>query len=84
VSEEYLTPADASEYLKRRFGIGAPRWLAKLRCIGGGPRYRRIGRRVLYKEQDLYNWASAQLGKFKGRPRKEAAALAPGSIWKAC
>jgi hypothetical protein len=30
--------------------------LAKLRCIGGGPEYLKLGRKVVYRRVDLANW----------------------------
>ena len=36
-------------------------WLAKLRCVGGGPRYAKIGRRVTYAESDLDAWREQYL-----------------------
>jgi predicted DNA-binding transcriptional regulator AlpA len=34
--------------------------LAKLRCLGGGPAYIKLGRRVLYRRADLSEWLSAR------------------------
>jgi predicted DNA-binding transcriptional regulator AlpA len=31
-------------------------WLTKLRCVGGGPRYAKLGRRVVYQDSDLDAW----------------------------
>ena len=38
----------------------SPRTLEKARVIGGGPRYRKFGRRVLYAVADLEAWANAR------------------------
>lgn len=52
----------ASDYLRARWGIvRAPSTLAKLACIGGGPRFRRAGKAALYAEADLDEWASSIL-----------------------
>ena len=82
--EEFLTPGDAARYLKRLFGIGAERWLSKLRSIGGGPIYRRFGKRILYNEQDLYNWATARVGEAQRSTSKGGGQLVRGSSRKAC
>jgi predicted DNA-binding transcriptional regulator AlpA len=42
-----------------RLGISAST-LAKLRCVGGGPVYAKLGRRVVYGERDLDDWADAR------------------------
>jgi hypothetical protein len=34
--------------------------LAKLRCLGGGPPYLKLGRKVLYRRADLADWLSAR------------------------
>lgn len=36
-------------------------YLAKLRCVGGGPRFHKFGRRVLYRQTDLMEWASDRI-----------------------
>ncbi|WP_129640821.1 MULTISPECIES: helix-turn-helix transcriptional regulator [Steroidobacteraceae] len=38
----------------------SPRTLEKLRTVGGGPRFRKLGRRVLYKLADLDAWSDAR------------------------
>jgi predicted DNA-binding transcriptional regulator AlpA len=37
--------------------------LAKLRWAGGGPKFIRVGRTVLYRVSDLENWLDAQTRK---------------------
>jgi hypothetical protein len=34
--------------------------LAKLRCIGGGPEYLKLGRKVAYRRADLAKWLNAR------------------------
>jgi hypothetical protein len=34
--------------------------LAKLRCIGGGPEFLKLGRKVLYRRADLAKWLNAR------------------------
>lgn len=45
-SDGLLLPAEAAQYLRL-----SPRTLEKLRTKGGGPRFARLGRRVLYFRQ---------------------------------
>lgn len=48
----YLTNDEAADYLRL-----SPRTLEKQRVIGGGPRFRKFGRRVMYARADLDAWA---------------------------
>lgn len=55
-------PQGASRYLWERHGIRrSKQTLAKLRCIGGGPVFRRAGKNVIYDETCLDSWAEAQI-----------------------
>jgi len=45
--QRYLTNDEAAEYLRL-----SPRTLEKQRVIGGGPRFRKFGRRVMYAVAD--------------------------------
>ena len=51
----YLTNNEAAEFLRL-----SPRTLEKQRVIGGGPRFRKFGRRVMYAVIDLEIWADAR------------------------
>jgi hypothetical protein len=51
-SLRYLNNAQAAAYLNL-----SPRTLEKQRVIGGGPRFRKFGRRVVYALADLEAWA---------------------------
>ena len=51
----YLTNDEAAAYLRL-----SPRTLEKQRVIGGGPRFRKFGRRVMYAVTDLEAWADAR------------------------
>ena len=53
--QRYLTNDEAAEYLRL-----SPRTLEKQRVIGGGPRFRKFGRRVMYALSDLEAWADAR------------------------
>lgn len=51
----YLTNEEAADFLRL-----SPRTLEKQRVIGGGPRFRKFGRRVMYAVADLETWADAR------------------------
>lgn len=56
----------ASIYLKEKWGIErTPGTLAKLACVGGGPRYQTVNRVPLYPESELDAWAEALLSPLK-------------------
>ena len=63
VGDRLLIRSEASEKLKEWFGpaghIG-PACLAKYAVTGGGPPYLKIGRRVAYREGDLFKWAKSR------------------------
>ena len=54
-SIRYLNNSEAAEFLRL-----SPRTLEKQRVIGGGPRFRKFGRRVMYAIDDLEAWANAR------------------------
>jgi len=58
-----VSRAEASTYLKAQFGISrTAATLAKLACVGGGPKYRRVGKRaVVYDLAELDAWAEKQI-----------------------
>ena len=49
----YLSSEEAGALLRV-----SPRTLEKFRVIGGGPRFRKFGRKVLYARSDLETWAN--------------------------
>jgi hypothetical protein len=51
----FLNNAEAAEFLRL-----SPRTLETQRVIGGGPRFRKFGRRVMYAIEDLEAWANAR------------------------
>jgi hypothetical protein len=58
-----LPPPAASNYLGNRLGRPiAVQTLAKWRVLGGGPAFRKAGRRVVYEVSSLDAWAAARLG----------------------
>jgi Helix-turn-helix domain len=54
-SSRYLTNSEAAAYLNL-----SPRTLENWRVLGGGPRFRKFGRRVIYAVDDLELWAVAK------------------------
>lgn len=59
----YLRRREAGEYLKRTYGFGACSTLAKIACVSNyGPKFRKVGRMVLYTVEDLDAWARARIG----------------------
>ena len=53
--QRYLTNDEAADYLRL-----SPRTLEKQRVIGGGPKFRKFGRRVMYAVADLNVWADSR------------------------
>ena len=51
----YLSNDEAADFLKL-----SPRTLEKQRVVGGGPKFRKFGRRVVYAIEDLESWANAR------------------------
>ena len=50
---EFLTTDEAGAFLRL-----SPRTLEKQRVLGGGPKFRKFGRRVMYAVADLDAWAA--------------------------
>lgn len=60
--QEFLRPEQAAEFLQTNYGQGTVRTLNKLRCVGGGPKFRKIGsRRVVYQRGDLITWIESKI-----------------------
>jgi hypothetical protein len=57
----YRDRRGAAHFLTERGYKTAPATLARLACVGGGPAFRRFGRRPLYDEGDLLAWAQSRL-----------------------
>ncbi|MBN8761713.1 MAG: DNA-binding protein [Thiobacillus sp. 65-69] len=74
-SARYLTNSEAAEFLRL-----SPRTLEKQRVIGGGPRFRKFGRRVMYAISDLEAWADARSFEMTSDPHytEQHAARRPG------
>lgn len=54
-ASEFLTTVEAAAFLRL-----SPRTLEKQRVLGGGPRFRKFGARVLYAAVDLRSWADSR------------------------
>ena len=54
-ASDYLSCDEAGLFLNL-----SPRTLEKMRTIGGGPTFRKFGRRVMYSVADLKSWADAR------------------------
>lgn len=59
----YVRRVVASEYLLTNYGFGAKKWLDKLATTGGGPKFRKAGKTVLYTKADLDEWAMSRIGR---------------------
>jgi hypothetical protein len=63
MSTRKLLRTEASAYLKEKFGISrTPKTLAKMACLGGGPRYYKTRRETLYDPADLDEWVEGMIG----------------------
>ncbi|MGI8567651.1 MAG: helix-turn-helix transcriptional regulator [Methylocella sp.] len=58
----FLRRKDAAEYLLGKYGFGAERTLAKAVVTGDSPIFRKAGRAVLYRREDLDAWALSKIG----------------------
>lgn len=63
-ARRYLSNDEAADFLKL-----SPRTLEKQRVIGGGPKFRKFGRRVVYALADLEAWAEARACDTTSDPR---------------
>jgi len=74
MSVRRLRRAAASVYLKEKWGIDRkPSTLAKLACVGGGPRFVLFNRVPLYPESELDAWAESRLSGLKTSTSQEQA-----------
>jgi hypothetical protein len=60
--ERYYTRDQAAHFLQEKGLKVAPASLATMACRGGGPRYAIFGKRSVYRESDLLEWATGLLG----------------------
>jgi len=58
----FKTRRNAAKYVRENFGIRcSEKWLAKLAVTGGGPRYWKNGRAVLYRCDALDAWVAQRV-----------------------
>ncbi|WP_036286498.1 hypothetical protein [Methylosinus sp. PW1] len=62
MSDCFLTRKEAGDYMSATYRFGAAKSLAKAVVTGDGPPYRKAGRRVLYRREDLDAWAASKIG----------------------
>lgn len=55
IQVEYLTPEELSQRFRGRVAV---RTLANWRCLGVGPKFRKIGGRILYPINEIEAWES--------------------------
>ena len=73
----YYTPA-ASQWLEEHGVPYAETTLRKLRCTGGGPRFRRLGNKPVYTEADLIAWIEDGLSEPMGSTSEADATMLAG------
>ena len=61
--ERLLRREEAAEYLRQNAGFGTTRWLAKLACVGGGPKFRKISKYPVYTTADLDAWIAEKVSR---------------------
>ena len=79
--EPLLDTEAAAGWLTARGVRRAPSTLRKLRCIGGGPRYRVLNGKPYYIEPDLIAWIEERLSA-PLRNSSERAAVSPVGMRK--
>jgi hypothetical protein len=62
----------AAEFLSAQGYPISPRTLAKLASVGGGPLFRKWGRKVLYSEGNLLEWAQARCSELRSSTSQAA------------
>jgi hypothetical protein len=61
-----LTTNEVPGYVEKRFGRAAapsPKTLAKLRCVGGGPEFVRLGVRIAYPQSKIDAWVMSRISR---------------------
>ena len=61
MDEEFLNREKSAAYVRDKGLPCTKATLAKLACIGGGPKFRKFGRNVVYTAPDLHAWIEARL-----------------------
>jgi hypothetical protein len=68
----------AAEWLTAHGVRRSPLTLRKLRCLGGGPRFRRLGNKPVYTESDLIAWIEDGLSEPMGSTSEADATMLAG------
>lgn len=59
-----MTRKEAARYITARFGIPiSPLTLDTLASTGGGPKFRKWGRRALYEVTDIEGWVTQRMSR---------------------
>lgn len=62
--EPMLSPREMSDRYRREFGVPlSVSYVAKLRSVGGGPAFTKLGHFVVYRWADVVAWAEARRSK---------------------
>ena len=61
MTEQFLRRKDAAKYIRSRYGFCGLGTLEKLATMGGGPKFRKIGKAVIYDPADLDAWARSKM-----------------------
>jgi len=61
--QTYLRRDKAAAYLQERYGAYTIDTLAKLACVGGGPKFRKLGPFPVYLPSDLDHWAQSRMSR---------------------
>ena len=61
--QTYLRRDKAAAYLQERYGAYTIDTLAKLACVGGGPKFRKLGPFPVYLPSDLDEWAQSRMSR---------------------
>jgi len=71
MEQRYISREEAAQYLTNDLGLRVSKnTLQKWVTTGGGPVYRRFGKRAVYLIEDLQAWAESKLS----APRKSSSA----------
>jgi hypothetical protein len=72
--QQLLHTAAAAEWLTAQGVRRTEKTLRKLRCVGGGPRFRRLNGKPYYTQSDLIEWVESRLTAPVGSTSEESAA----------
>ncbi|WP_284447581.1 helix-turn-helix transcriptional regulator [Fluviibacter phosphoraccumulans] len=62
LSDKYLDRAEAADYIGKAHGLKVSKnTLQKYVTVGGGPTYRRFGKRAVYLASELDTWVQKKL-----------------------